>query len=228
MLDIIKYHSKVSNVCYCWGVINFIFTFLQWYGSCNTNYGPPGETTCVKFSDYSGYQYATCLSDSYIKSKSSQRHTCNKWYHRYNYCYYQCQLELNNKESGQIEENCRCTPGEKEIIIKLPEWCKTPTGENCRWYRECLAKVHPCDREEDAKYQYAINYGEKFCQLYENSYRLFSELGQKWIDNVRRCLQLELVPYIRSFAQSASCKSIKEAAFKSHDCCYLAGGGCST
>ena len=80
------------------------------------------------------------------------------------------------------------------------------------WYRECLEKVHPCQNHEA---RYAITYGEKFCKLYGDSYTKFSVIGQKWIDNVRRC------------QQQTKCEEIKKAAFKSHDCCYLAGDSCS-
>ena len=63
--------------------------------------------------------------------------------------------------------------------------------------------------------------------MYEDKKSKFSPIAQKWIDNVRRCLQLQLVPYIRNFQQQTKCEEIKEAAFKSHNCCYLAGDSCS-
>ena len=99
-----------------------------------------------------------------------------------------------------------------------------PSGDKCSWYRECLEKVHSCQNHEA---RYAITYGERFCKLYEDKKSNFSPIAQKWIDNVRRCLQLQLVPYIRNFQQRTKCEEIKQAAFKSHDCCYLAGDSCS-
>ncbi|XP_062611868.1 uncharacterized protein LOC134273654 [Saccostrea cucullata] len=66
---------------------------------------------------------------------------------------------------------------------------------------------------------YAINYGLKFCSLYENHYQRFSSEGQQWIDAVRGCLQVALVPLLRPFL-TISCGEIKEKAFNSHLGCY--------
>ena len=200
------------------------FNFLGVYG-CNIWYGPSGEPECVKIDGYIGYQWATCLTDSYIKRKSSNRHQCR--YSLANYCYYQCEIELNGKENGVVRNNCRCNPyaTAPPTVAQLPQWCYVPSGDNCGWYRACLEKVHPCQNHEAS---YAISYGERFCKLYEESYKSFSILGQKWIDNVRRCLQLQLVPYVRNFGQQTSCDTIKDDAFKSHACCYSAGDSCST
>ena len=185
--------------------------------------GPSGSPVCLELPGYTGYQWATCLRDSYIRSKSSGLHRCVDTLA--NYCYYQCEVELNGKNNGIVNSNCRCTPGATPppTTAPLPPWCMDPSGDKCSWYRECLEKVHPCQNHEAS---YAIIYGEKFCKLYEDNHTKFSVIGQKWINNVRRCLQLQLVPYIRDFQRQAKCEEIKKAAFKSHDCCYLAGDEC--
>ena len=199
------------------------YIFLETYG-CHPFFGPSGQPQCVKIQGYFGYQWATCLRNSYIKSKSSGTHACR--HTLATFCYYQCEVELYSKNHGFVSNSCRCTPGvtPPPTAAQLPQWCMDPSGDKCSWYRECLEKVHQCQNHEA---RYAINYGEKFCRLYEDKKSNFSPIAQKWIDSVRRCLQLQLVPYIRNFQQQTKCEEIKEAAFKSHNCCYLAGDSCS-
>lgn len=68
--------------------------------SCYTFYGPSGDTDCVLMEQvYSGYQYVTCLTDSYIRALSGGRHSCN--HPLVTYCYFQCMLELNIMEEGK-------------------------------------------------------------------------------------------------------------------------------
>ena len=48
---------------------------------------------------------------------------------------------------------------------------------------------------KEARANYAIKYGEKFCQLYDKHYDSFSMKGKNWINQVRKCLQIELSKY---------------------------------
>jgi len=67
---------------------------------CNSFNGPSGGLECLLLEPYyNRYQYATCLTDSYIKLKSKGRHHCRDVVTRY--CYYQCMLELNDIEEGR-------------------------------------------------------------------------------------------------------------------------------
>ena len=62
-----------------------------------------------------------------------------------------------------------------------------PHGRDCTWYRRCLEKQIPCSGKTG---DYAIAYGEKFCQKYTSAYSDFSQNGKKWVDAVRKCLQV--------------------------------------
>ncbi|CAC5403949.1 unnamed protein product [Mytilus coruscus] len=65
-----------------------------------------------------------------------------------------------------------------------------------------------------------MTFATKFCNLYTEHYGKFTTSGQTWINAVRKCLQVTLVPVLRPW-RSLSCKEIKELAFKSHVPCYV-------
>ena len=101
--------------------------------------------------------------------------------------------------------------------MKVPDWMNvTSDGSDCSWYRQCLKQRYPCE-EKDGE-DYAIEYAHKFCELYA-----FSSNGRQWIDAVRKCLQVALVPLLRPWA-TISCKTLKETAFESNTPCYLNPG----
>ncbi|KXJ11702.1 uncharacterized protein LOC110243329 [Exaiptasia diaphana] len=188
---------------------------------CDPNYGPAGTTECVSFKlYYNQYQWATCLTNKYIQQKSNHKHICINRYATY--CYYQCMIEVHNKESGTVSKDCACTPGQptgspSATPTTLPPQCFSPSGATCEWYRNCLEKKYPC---EDTTNAYAIRYAEKFCNMYNKNRYLFSSKGQQWVDAVRKCLQVSLVPLLRPW-RSPSCQEIRRAAFDSHTPCYL-------
>jgi len=100
----------------------------------------------------------------------------------------------------------------------LPPECYSPRGyNNCDWYRNCLEVRYPCQYSPDS---YAIEYAEKFCKLYSYHYDNFTPSGREWIDGVRICLQVYLVPFMRPW-MNKTCASIKQEAFNSHSNCYL-------
>ena len=83
---------------------------------CSPYTGPSGVRECVKFSTYTDYQWTTCRTNSYIRSKTGGKHACiNRFY---TYCLYQCMLEKYHKESGAVYSSCRCTPGENSASQK--------------------------------------------------------------------------------------------------------------
>ena len=41
------------------------------FADCNTLYRPAGSAQCVKIDGYNQHQWASCLTDAYIKQKSA-------------------------------------------------------------------------------------------------------------------------------------------------------------
>ena len=188
---------------------------------CDNRTGPKGEFRCVQLDAYQDKQYANCLPNRYIKQKSGGKYVCeNRWA---DYCWYPCMMENHNERYGPISEDCACGENPVEGLsteTSLPEKCYSPDGHGCSWYRDCLEKKHPCTGQRD---DYAIKFAEKFCLLYENKYNLFSVKGQEWVDGVRKCLQVALVPIIRPNFKG-NCKDIKKQGFDSHAPCYVNPG----
>ena len=193
---------------------------------CSFFTGPAGGLHCACFpSIYDDCQWATCLSKSYIEQKSRNQHTCRtRWAL---YCYYQCQLEEYDLDEGAVFDKCKCNEGDPPPTPapngndnnnndQLNISCLSPDGTKCNWYRECLEKKYPCGSGNG----YALNYAEKFCNLYNSRASYFSPQGQRWINAVRKCLQVALVPLLRPW-ESPSCDEIKARAFASHSPCYL-------
>ena len=187
--------------------------------SCNRNVGPSGTIECTRIKRYNNeYQWATCLTDTYIEAKSSGRHVCED--ESATFCYYQCMLEIYDVNSGPVDkECCACQYGEKytQSDLTLPSECYSPSGTNCGWYENCLERKYQCRGTED---DYAMEFATKFCNLYNENFAKFSVEGQTWIDAVRKCLHVSLVPIIRPWC-SKSCKEVKQIAFASHVPCYV-------
>ena len=186
--------------------------------TCDPTSGPAGTTHCIKIDRYYGYQWATCRTDTYIQTKSNNKHQCID--RTRIYCYYQCMLDVYIKNFGNILPHCKCSPYDAVPTesVTLPAWCYSPDGKTCNWYRQCLNKAYPqCENDDD---DYAIKFAEKFCKLYDESYSEFSSQGQRWIDAVRKCLQLKLVPLVDR-TRDKSCADLKSTAFGSHTPCYL-------
>ena len=105
-------------------------------------------------------------------------------------------------------------------IIQIHKLCIELAGKSCPWYRQCLERLRPCAGTPD---DYAIAYAEKYCNLYDQRARYFSETGQTWIVGTRRCVQIVLLPHLIPF-QPWSCAAIKQTAFDSHPACYVRPG----
>ncbi|XP_025087840.1 uncharacterized protein LOC112560293 [Pomacea canaliculata] len=118
--------------------------------------------------------------------------------------------------------DCACDPHQSNVLPYYyhttfsPE-CYSPSGEGCNWYSNCLEKKFPCASGSD---DYGIAYAEKFCNAYYNNYNTFSSKGRLWVDAVRKCLQVALVPLMQNFT-TYTCAHVKSYAFKSHAPCYL-------
>jgi len=145
-----------------------------------------GTAECVLLTPhYTQYQWATCLTEDYIMRASDNAHQCRS--DQVTQCYYQCMIEIYNVDSGQVYGDCICSPGQELTTptILRPE-CYSPSGANCDWYRDCLEARYAC---EGTRYGYAIEYADKFCNLYVDNYNDFSDDAREWIDGVRKCLQ---------------------------------------
>ena len=186
---------------------------------CNTE-SDLGLTECVKFADYTDYQWSTCLTEDYIRRASAaigKSYQCKD--SSRTQCYYQCMLEAHDMEAGQVYPDCSCSSGETPIKTDIlsPD-CVSPSGLDCSWYESCLEKRYSCSGTE---YDYAIRYALKFCNLYSETYSQFGSVARNWIDATRKCLQLKLVPLLRPWVPT-TCKDLYNTAFKSHGGCYLA------
>ncbi|XP_062587431.1 uncharacterized protein LOC134249092 [Saccostrea cucullata] len=204
--------------------LSIIIIHLQLVSSsCDRNDGPAGSPECVLLDPYySKYQWATCLTNEYIQTVSKGNAICRD--HSATYCYYQCMMESYEIPDGDVHNECACgidAPKETQALLtnktQLPSHCFSPSGKDCNWYRGCLERRFPCKQSQQTSY--AINNGDKFCNLYEEHYKKFSIMGQQWIDAVRGCLQVALVPLLRPYF-NISCNDIKQTAFDSHVECY--------
>ncbi|KAJ7388475.1 hypothetical protein OS493_037385 [Desmophyllum pertusum] len=197
-----------------------------WAAQCDKDSGPSGATGCVQIQNYNNqYQWTTCLTNAYIQQKSDHMHTCVD--RSETYCLYQCMLEMHNKTSGPVSEDCSCqsvnstsNPYNLSPTTSLPSECYSPCGDSCDWYRNCLEKKYPCEATSNA---YAIRYAETFCKLYDKRFSSFSQDAQKWINGVRKCLQVVLVPLLRPWTKP-TCQGIRQKAFASHTPCYMHPG----
>ena len=190
------------NPSIAFSVLLFTAVQIGWaVAQCDVNRGPPGVTACIKIRGYTHSQWATCLTDDYIKQKSGHRHHCLNRVARY--CWYQCMVEVHSQTSGFVTSDCYCntqTPNRFQSLPKtLPSACYSPSGNgSCNWFRDCLYRKYPC---QDSSNSYAIRYAERFCSLYDQSYPLFGNNGRTWMKAAGKCLQLSLVPLIRPWVK---------------------------
>ncbi len=183
--------GRVSDIA----IACFILVALPCEMSCQCSGSSDiGNTECVLLRPrYLQYQWATCLTHDYIQLTSNQRHICRNYA---TMCWYQCQLEIHHQENGPVFDDCACSPGDTiptsdDTMPTLALECYSPSGDDCNWYRDCLEACYPCEGTEDG---YAIEFAKKFCDLYTERLSEFSSQGIMWIDGVRKCLQVVLVP----------------------------------
>jgi len=196
----------------------FVFMAIKGKLGCDPDTGPAGLTQCFLGTPfYTKYQCGTCLTDAYIRQRSRGQHGCRDT--TATYCYYPCLLEKYGLYKGPVYDDCLCNasvPLPQPPVI-LPPGCYIPDGTDCTWYSKCLHKMFPCT----GRAEYAIGYGEKICNLSEKTEVHLSQKGLQWINAVRKCLQVALVPVLYLCQVQPTCKEIKTKAFKSHVPCYL-------
>ena len=128
--------------------------------------------------------------------------------------------EIYGAENGSVNSDCSCTPEEMlpNNRSRLEAECYSPNGNDCRWYEDCLEMHYPACRGTDDGY--AIEYAEKFCNLYSDNYNDFSNTGRQWVDEVRKFFRkCSVVPTLRLWV-SPTCAEIRDEAFDSHPHCY--------
>ena len=196
----------------------FIFVPMETLSQRCISAGDLGEAHCVLLAPYYfEYQWAICLTNDYIMRSASVRGKTHFCLGHADQCWYQCMAARYDRFAGHVNAGCRCSPSTTLMPTMLRPRCFSPRGNSCKWYRKCLEVRYNCRK---TKHDYAIKFGEKFCKLYSTNYNDFSSLGQSWIDAVRKCLQVKLVPYLWPWV-STTCKELHGTAFKSHTPCYL-------
>jgi hypothetical protein len=103
------------------------------------------------------------------------------------------------------------------VSAQFPAVC-SPSQTTCTFYSTCVESAIPCGSSG-----YAIGYGQKFCNLFTQNFNDFDSNGQRWIDNVRYCLQNSLLPEVAlaEEGQAPTCTALQSYAFASHVNCYV-------
>lgn len=92
-----------------------------------------------------------------------------------------------------------------------------PDQDSCDYYR-CREEERPCGRRG-----YIQSFGNRYCKKFINhDMDHFSAKGQKWLTDVRYCLQEKL----HQSPVNLSCKRLKKRALAAHYSCYLNTGYC--
>ncbi|XP_020614226.1 uncharacterized protein LOC110052434 [Orbicella faveolata] len=186
---------------------------------CDKDKGPTGIIKCSNFEGYQGeYQWATCLTSDHILEKDGRDHICADRTGRY--CWHKCMSEVHRQSFGNVSDDCACDPFQLLHNTSLPQQCYSPAGDSCYWYRNCLEKKHFCKPPSNA---YVVRYAERFCRVFEEQKAKLSADAQKWMEAVRKCQQVAMVPLLRD-SEALTCNEIKEKALASYTQCYLNPG----
>lgn len=194
------------------GILNNILYFLNLLlivscrNSCNENTGPSGLYKCIRIEDYLSYQWATCLTNSYIEMNSDYRHTCRKKMfdvYRPAYCWNQCMMELHDVEEGVVYPDCQCTPTEMTTkfptaTTPLPGICLSPTGNDCLWFRNCLKSKYTCYGKA---YMKMIDLASAFCNYKITEQTHLSKNASEWVLYSRKCFQVNMTPVLKPWLQ---------------------------
>ena len=127
-----------------------------------------------------------------------------------------CTQEEFGLLEGLVFPKCRCSLSQAPPNTQLAEWCFSPDGTDCFWYIYCLEKKYPCEARGSG---YALTHAENFCNLHFIRSSNFTAEGRNWINAIRKCFQVALVPMMRPW-ESPSCDEIRQKAFASHTPCY--------
>eukprot|EP00111_Clytia_hemisphaerica_P007716 TCONS_00022425-protein len=161
-----------------------IFNFKT-ASSCMALTGPAGQKKCMSITGYNGLQWATCLTSTFVERKSSGRHKCKYYY--YKFCWYQCEMDVNNRGSGAISTPCQCQTLNEVMMPDLPGDCYSPSGDNCNWYTTCLLPSTQCSTE---RFKYTVTFLQELCKMASNT--TFSSAARNWFKEAQGCIQIEL------------------------------------
>lgn len=176
-------------------VILVVFVFVDYTDTaCDGNFGPALQSDCILIPNYDGYQWATCLTDSFIRRESNGRHYC---LNDNTYCYYQCMVEINSKEGGVVYDNCSCI-GEESVPqysnVSLPSWCYMPNKTNCQWYSNCYdGKYGNCSTNDTDGMVFLRSY----CSTANTYRRHFSVSALNVLDEIGVCFKIDMVKVLR-------------------------------
>ncbi|XP_062515583.1 uncharacterized protein LOC134191041 [Corticium candelabrum] len=179
-----------------------------------------GKTECHLMYEFSTFQWATCVTEDYMHRISSSRSKSRECPDTAaSQCFFPCMSETLDIDNGTVTEPCFCagTAAPPSDDPPLPPSCFSPAGDSCEWYRDCLEARYNCST---TRYDYAIGYGKRFCDLYGKHYNELGPVAREWVDATRKCLQVDLVPYLRPWV-NISCLEIYNNAFRTHTGCYL-------
>ena len=87
--------------------------------------------------------------------------------------------------------------------------CQRRVG-SCAYY-SCLAKELNCRSSN-----YIVSFGEKYCKKFDQRRGWFSRRGQRFLKNIRSCLQVNL----EKESEILSCRNSKIVAARHHVDCY--------
>lgn len=82
------------------------------------------------------------------------------------------------------------------------------------------SNCHLYEKLEYTNCIYIEKYGNKYCNIYLNKEPELSEIGQKWSQNIRQCLQDNVLKIIQN---TNSCSILMKEAIHGHVSCYLDG-----
>lgn len=95
-------------------------------------------------------------------------------------------------------------------------FCSDKIG-TCDYY-SCLEEKNQCGNQG-----YYLNFGKYYCEKYSSQANYYSESGQTFLQNIRRCLQEKL----EEVNQLPSCIDIKNMAIRTHKQCYTENNYCA-
>lgn len=150
LVYVFSYRYSVWQICDVVIICPF-YLCTSWMGravwqDADRDSGPSGATGCIQISRYGNqYQWATCLTDTYIQQKSGHKYQCND--RSRIFYWYQRMLEVHNKDNGPVIKDCSCNPSlfTASPTTSLPADCYSPSGDSCDWYRNCLEKKYACE-----------------------------------------------------------------------------------
>lgn len=138
------------------------------------------------------------------------------------------------------EKNSKLSSGTSiEEFKAVSSTCFKPRergGSKCSFYKECLEASIAC---EGTDYPYAISYGDRYCNKFENIASRLSEKGRGWSNETLYCLQEAIVlwngkqdttvylginpPPAYDPEVYGTCQYVRLNEFRMHPKCYLGG-----